>query len=76
MKKTVMPGLDPGAHGAAQPLDVDARIESGHDEIGRNKSIVSRQPRRITIDEAVDGLAQPRLALTSTSFTWRQPPSR
>ena len=33
------------------------------------------QPRRMTIDEAVAGLAQPRLALTSTSLTWRQPPS-
>jgi hypothetical protein len=27
------------------------------------------QPRRMTIDEAVDGLAQPRLALTSTFLT-------
>jgi hypothetical protein len=29
----------------------------------------SSQPRRMTMDEAVDGLAQPRLALTSTFFT-------
>jgi hypothetical protein len=42
-----------------------------------NIAIFTRaQPRRITIDEAVDGLAQPRLALTSTFLTWRQPPSR
>src|SRR5207248_645287 len=34
------------------------------------------QPLRMTIDDAVAGLAQPRLALTSTSLTWRQPPSR
>src|SRR6185437_7475023 len=34
------------------------------------------QPLRMTIDDAVAGLAQPRLALTSTFLTWRQPPSR
>src|ERR1051325_3405113 len=34
------------------------------------------QPLRMTIDDAVAGLAQPRLALTSTFLTCRQPPSR
>src|ERR1700730_17149602 len=35
----------------------------------RGDKAVSCQPRRMTIDEAVDGLAQPRLALTSTFLT-------
>src|SRR6516164_2013551 len=39
-------------------------------------SFTGSQPRRMTIDDAVEGLAQPRLALTSTFLTWRQPPSR
>ena len=37
---------------------------------------VPRQPRRMTMAEPVPGIAQPRLAVTSTSLTWRQPPSR
>ena len=32
--------------------------------------------RRMTIADPVSGLAQPRLAVTSTFFTARQPPSR
>ena len=34
------------------------------------------QLRRMTMAEPVIGLAQPRLAVTSMSFTCRQPPSR
>jgi len=30
----VIPGLDPGIHGAAQPQNVDGRVEPGHDELG------------------------------------------
>jgi len=71
-----MPGLEPGIHGNHTALDVDGRIKPGHDEVGGLKSMVGDQPRRMTIAEAVDGLAQPRLALTSASRTWRQPPSR
>src|SRR5262249_18512757 len=37
---------------------------------------VPPQPRRMPIAEPVPGIAQPRLAVTSTSFTWRHPPSR
>ncbi len=40
-----------------------------------HRSVSLYQPLRMTIDDAVAGLAQPRLALTSTSLTWRQPPS-
>ena len=55
------------------PRELDATLDPrlrGGDETGPS------QPRRMTIAEAVDGLAQPRLALTSTFLTWRQPPSR
>ena len=52
-----------------QAVALDPRLRGG-DETG------SCQPRRMTIDDAVDGFAQPRLALTSTFLTWRQPPSR
>ena len=65
-------------------LMVEIRQLQRHPEIGGLNSGIflfsvlfsAAQPRRMTIDEAVDGLAQPRLALTSTFLTWRQPPSR
>ncbi len=77
--------------GSQRPYRVDNIRHSGPLEpapnLGRERSFgrcrgrsqrlgpSAHQPRRITIDEAVDGLAHPRLALTSTSLTWRQPPS-
>src|SRR6516165_5298850 len=45
-----------------QAFALDPRLRGG-DETG------PFQPRRMTIEEAVDGLAQPRLALTSTFVT-------
>ena len=59
-----------------------ARLQRHARDIGLNSwplscsPFAAAQPRRMTIDEAVDGLAQPRLAVTSTFLTWRQPPSR
>ena len=52
-------------------LDIEIVDSESHAQIfGANRHCLSpSQPRRMTIDEAVDGLAQPRLALTSTFFT-------
>ncbi len=59
-------------------LNVEIVESEPHAQIfGANSHACSpSQPRRMTIEEAVDGLAQPRLALTSTFLTWRHPPSR
>ena len=70
-----MPGLVPDIHGSDSAIRVDGRIKSGHDDMGDRGSIRQVQPRRMTIADPVAGLAQPRLALTSTFLTWRQPPS-
>ena len=52
-------------------LDIEIIDSERHAEIfAANCHVLSPpQPRRMTIDEAVDGLAQPRLALTSTFLT-------
>ena len=58
-------------------LDVEIVDLERHAEIGRadgHGAILPQAPRRMTIAEPVPGIAQPRLALTSTFFTWRQPP--
>ena len=54
-----------------QVLDVEIVDSEPHAQIfGANSHDLSpSQPRRMTIEEAVDGLAQPRLALTSTFLT-------
>src|SRR5581483_10829147 len=54
---------------------VDVEVHAKILAVDRHLSSPYAQPRRMTIDDAVAGLAQPRLAVTSGFRTCRHPPS-